>query len=378
MKVLLVEPPQSRKYYTGYAPLALLKISTYHKQRGDETKLIWGKWKFDGLQTVSNDLFVEPYIPDQIYITTLFTYGWRIIHETIQSVIDSYPEAPIKVGGIYATLCTDNLINAFGNRIEIHKGIWEDVDDMVPDYNLVPDWEISQVQTQRGCPRTCKFCYVRILEPEYRAKKSVAEYIMPNHKKITAFDNNILASPYWREIMEEFADTGKKIDFNSGLDCRIMTDEIIPYIKKMKIKEVRIAYDSVGVGEHVLKAVKILERAGIRRRDIICYCLFNYKDTPDDFHKRLSDLLNWGVTTYATRYEPPIPVDKHTHVGKHWTMEKLKMVSKAKAAVGSGGAFPPKQEAIDKIAKARDFNKAMKNVLEDRENGLGFTKRSHA
>ena len=63
-RVLLVEPRRSRKYHTPYPPLGLLKLATYHRQRGDLIRLVNG---------ISDDGFE----PDIIYITSLFTYAWE-------------------------------------------------------------------------------------------------------------------------------------------------------------------------------------------------------------------------------------------------------------------------------------------------------------
>ena len=64
LKVLLVEPQKSRRYHTPYPPLGLLKLATFHRQRGDSVKLVNG---------VSDNGFEA----DIIYITSLFTYAWE-------------------------------------------------------------------------------------------------------------------------------------------------------------------------------------------------------------------------------------------------------------------------------------------------------------
>ena len=176
-KVLLVEPQKSKKYHTAYPPLGLLKLSTYHKQRGDEVKLV-------------NGLSEDGFNPNLIYITSLFTYAWEPVHEVIKFYRKRYKKARIIVGGIYASLCGDHLRETFKNDIEIYRGLFRQAEDLLPDYFLVPDWKTSIVFSSRGCIRKCPFCSVPKIEPKFEAKKSIRHLIYPGHKKIIFWDNN--------------------------------------------------------------------------------------------------------------------------------------------------------------------------------------------
>lgn len=104
--------------------------------------------------------------PDIIYITSLFTYAWEPVHEVIRYYSQKYKKAEIIVGGIYATLCEEHLREAFKDRIMIHKGLFEEVEDLLPDYSLIPEWDASIIFASRGCIRNCPFCSVKILEPQ--------------------------------------------------------------------------------------------------------------------------------------------------------------------------------------------------------------------
>ncbi len=107
LNVLLVEPRKSRQYHTPYPPLGLLKLATYHRQRGDLIRLVNG---------ISDDGFE----PDIIYITSLFTYAWEPVHEVAGFYSTNYRRARVIVGGIYASLCSEHIKQTFGDRIEIY------------------------------------------------------------------------------------------------------------------------------------------------------------------------------------------------------------------------------------------------------------------
>ena len=303
--------------------------------------------------------FVEDgFTPDLIYITSLFTYAWEPVHEVVRFYTEKFPRARTIVGGIYATLCPDHLKDAFGDRIEIHRGLVEEVEDILPDYSLVPDWKASILFSSRGCIRKCEFCSVNVLEPEFKAKQSIRHLVYPGHKKVIFWDNNFLASPYWRDILEELQDIGVKVDFNQGLDARLITEEVALTLRKIRLRNVRLAYDILEIRPYLRRAIQLLKEVGYRGRRIIVYCLYNFTDSPDDFLLRVKELLDWGVVAYPMRYEPLEPRPKNSYVAPAWTREQLEMIAKARRVIGYGGAFPPYEGLKRKILGAKTFEEA--------------------
>jgi hypothetical protein len=70
------------------------------------------------------------------------------------------------------------------------------------------------------------------LEPKFEPKDSIKRLIYPGHKKVVLWDNNILASPYWRNIFDELEESGLEVDFNQGLDARLLTEETALRLKR--------------------------------------------------------------------------------------------------------------------------------------------------
>jgi hypothetical protein len=345
LNVLLVEPQNSRKYHTPYPPLGLLKLAAHHRQRGDIVRLVTG---------ISQDGFE----PDIIYITSLFTYAWEPVHEVIRFYSTQYRKARVIVGGIYASLCSEHLEQVFGGRLEIHQGLVPEIEELLPDYSLVPEWKASILFSSRGCVRRCPFCSVPQLEPDFEAKKSIKRLIYPGHKKAILWDNNILASPYWQNIFDELEESGLEIDFNQGLDARLLTEETALRLNRLRIPRVRLAYDSKGIKQSLKKAINLLKAVGIDGRRIIVYCLYGYLDTPEDFLERLKDLMTWGVVAYPMRYQPLEPCTKDSYISPNWTKDELEMIAKARRVIGYGGAFPPHDGLRGKLISAVNFEQA--------------------
>lgn len=298
------------------------------------------------------------YEPDRIYITSLFTYAWEPVHETIRYYRQMFPRVPIIVGGIYATLCREKLKEEFGNSVKIQRGVIPRLDNLRPDYSLVPDWDASIVFATRGCIRRCPFCSVKDLEPKFTARRSIRNLVHPRHRRIIFWDNNILASPYWQDIFAELAELGKPVDFNQGLDARLLTEKVLSVMERIKVPVVRLAYDSAAIRESLRKAINLLKGFGYDGRRIIVYCLYNFSETPEDFFHRIRDLLDWGVVAYPMRYEPLRAQAKNTYVAPGWTAEELEMVAKARRVIGYGGAFPPYEGLRRKFSWARNFAEA--------------------
>lgn len=349
-KILLVEPQRSHKYHTTYPPLGLLKLAAYHKSKGDIVQLVNG----------CQENTIEP---DLIYITSLFTYAWEPVHKVIKYYSEKYKKTKVIVGGIYATLCEDHLRESFKDRIKVHKGLYNKVEDILPDYSLVPEWKASIVFSSRGCIRKCPFCAVSVLEPKFIAKKSIKHLIYPGHKKVILWDNNFLASPYWEDILQELEELKLEVDFNQGIDVRLLNRNVLSRIKRLKIPMIRLAYDTQSVRKHLKHAIDLLKEAGFRGRKIFVYCLYNNpfeKDTPETFLTRIQDLIEWGVVSYPMRYEPLEPRKKNTYISPNWTAEQLEMVAKARRVLGYGGAFPPYEGLKKKFLNAKSFEEAFK------------------
>ncbi len=355
MNILLVEPD----YYTKYPPLGLMKLASYHRSLSNQVKMVRG--------TNSNPNFN----PDRIVITSLFTYAWKPVHDAIKYYHGLFPDVEIEVGGIYASIMPDNIRSKF-SFVEIHEGLHEEAEHYPPSYDILAevekwkDWDSSIIFTSRGCIRSCPFCIVPEIEGKIRPiPTNVWNYIYPRHKKIVLWDNNFLASPEWKIAIKALQETGLKIDFNQGLDARLIDEEKARMLADLKMPILRMAYDWTGEKKDITKAVNLLEKYGVKRRNIIFYTLYNFYDstksngdTPNEFLAKLKDIQKLGCVSYPMRFEPPTSLKKNEFISPLWTKEQLEATAKARRIIGYGGAFPPYKGLIDKFENAKDFNDA--------------------
>jgi hypothetical protein len=295
--------------------------------------------------------------PDVVYVTSLFTYAWKPVHECVAFYKSLFPAAQVILGGIYASLLPNHAARSGADRI--HVGIFPEAEDVLPDYSLVPSWNGSIIFASRGCIRNCGFCSVPRLEGRLNSLKSTIRCLVhPKHTRVILWDNNLLSAPNLQLVLSDLKHLGLKVDFNQGLDSRLFTRRVARELAELKTDVIRIAYDYRGMGRNVERAIEYLSEAGVRRRKIVSYVLYNYVDTPDDFFQRIRDLIQWGVVSYPMRFEPLNSLEKNCYVGPKWTAEELEMVADARRVLGTHGAFPPFEGLKIKFERANSFQDA--------------------
>lgn len=347
--VLLVEP----KYYTRYPPLGLLKLSSYHKGLGDTTELVKG---------ITSAVFQEP---DIIYVTSLFTWAWKPVWEAIRFYSRFFPKAELWLGGLYASLMPEHAALSGIDPNHIFRGVFSGAEDLCPDYSLVPQWNkkvgASVIFSSRGCLRSCTFCAVPRIEGKLNSeKRSIKHLIWPGHKRVILFDNNFLASSGWKSVLEEIEELDLRVDFNQGLDARLISERVVKILSRVRIDRfVRLSYDYLGMGPFVERAIKLLKSHGINGRNILVYTLYNFIDTPQNLFIRIKNTLSWGAVSYPMRYQPTNTLSKNKYIAPNWDETRLNAVQRARRVIGSGGAFPPHEGMLKvKVEKCNTFDEA--------------------
>lgn len=233
----------------NFPNLALMKISAYHKSKGDNVE-----W--------ANPLFGNY---DKVYKAKVFTFT--------NDNYDFYDCEVVKGGTGY----------------DITSKLPKEIDDIQPDYSLYGINGVSYGFLTRGCPNKCKWCVVPIKEGKVYPYRDIDD-VANGNKKVILMDNNILASEYGIEQLKKIAEKGYKVDFNQGLDARLITDEIASILASIKwIDYIRLACDQKSQIKSVLNAHDLLEKHGYKK-DIFCYFLIN---DWDDVHSRIDALRQY-------------------------------------------------------------------------------------
>ncbi len=312
-KILLVEPafpisPKSRNH-KNFLPIGLLKIASYLRSKGIEIKLVRGN--FMGL---SKEKEIKKFNPDEIWITSLFTYWASYVKDAVESYKSAFPKAKVFVGGIYASLMKKHC-KQFTGCDEVVVGVIKKAERHFPAYDLIENANPSPIDyqiihTSRGCSRKCQFCGTWKIEPKFKAKKSIRNEIKSD--KIVFYDNNFLCNPYIENILQELAALKKDKEIQlcesqSGFDGRILLEKpnLANMLKEAGFKYTRIAWDW-GYDQYpfIEKQVKLLKNAGFNSKDLFIFMLFNWKIPFEEMELKRKKCWDWKVQISDCRYRP--------------------------------------------------------------------------
>ena len=346
-EILLVEPA----YRSKFPPLGLMKISTYHKMKGDQVTFIRGK-----VTEIRNQMW------NRIYISSLFTWELPRTVDTIKYYSKSiHSTSNIFVGGTGATLLPEYIHNnvkctliegpldkpgVLGTDLKI-------VANLVPDYSILEyiDYNYNPrdayfTRITKGCIRTCEFCAVPILEKEFGFSQSLIRQIGEVDKRfgekqnLVVMDNNILGIEKIEAIIQDIAKAGfeagatkngrfRTVDFNQGLDARLISKNprLAELLATICVSPIRIAFDFPGIERAYRRAISLLTDQGFN--EFTNYMLFNFIDKPEDLYERMlinaeiNDNLGIRITGFPMRF---IPMDdvRRNHVSKNWKWRYLR------------------------------------------------------
>jgi hypothetical protein len=272
---------------TGRFPnIALMKISAFHKARGDSVEWydpLWGG-RFD-----------------KVYLSKVFSFTPDY----------DYPINAIEVqrgGSGYCISLVDGK-EVFDKSKDIP--LPPEIEHIYPDYSLYPELtkDTAFGFLTRGCPRGCDFCIVGKKEGRCSIKVADLSEFWNGQKKIVLCDPNILACKDWKDLLQQLIDSGAEIDFNQGLDIRLMNEEKAGMIASMRIKEIHFAWDRYEDKDKVLPKLKLFADIAYQKiqkkhgHNAIVYTIVNFSTTLEQDLDRIYTLRDMGYWPYVMIYD---------------------------------------------------------------------------
>lgn len=170
----------------------------------------------------------------------------------------------------------------------------------------------------------------------------------------TASKDDILnLDDYVRPLYEETHKPSKRkriVDFNQGIDSRLITYENMKKLSEINIYPLRIAFDHWSLRGKYAKAVRTAVRSGIH--NLSNYLLYNFEDKPEDLYNRLRlnvDLceeLNASIYSFPMKYHPINDKEyfkNRDYIGKHWNRKFIRAIqavlNSTKGKIGRGVDF---------------------------------------
>lgn len=214
-------------------------------------------------------------------------------------------------------------VRAGGPAIANDPAALADVARIGGDVDALPHHNPNATFTSRGCIRKCPYCIVPRIEGD------LVELDDWPLRPIVC-DNNLTACS--KKHFDRVIDRLKAIahiDFNSGLDARLLSTYHAERIAELGLHRVRLSWDHIDHESAVMRAWERLRQAGIPKRRISIYVLIGYDDTPEDAAYRLQvirDLLD--SYPIPMRYQPLDATHKNRYVAPNWTDWQLRAFAK--------------------------------------------------
>ena len=256
-----------------------MQVSQFHKQQGDHVELYSPLFNYD-----------------KVYVFSLF----------------SFTKKP---------LLKSNMV-AGGTGFNIRSRLPKEIEQCNLDYTIYPNCKTSYVWFSRGCFRKCPFCVVPIKEG--RLDGAIPKNLNPKATTISVMDNNFtgLDRILFSIAMDYLKKVNLPVNFQCGLDARLLATEKYEEMKKLKIyKQIRTAWDDPRED----LTYGLTDMADVfGKSKIMVYVLIGYWSTPEEDLMRVTKIRELGLDPWIMPYNKQDPYQKaferwaNRHVGCSW------------------------------------------------------------
>lgn len=251
---------------THFPNLCSMKISAYLKSTGDTTEL------YDPTHTY-----------DLIFASKIFT----------ESVEPDFGDTPVIRGG---------------SGYDLHNRLPDHIEHIYPDYSLYPEFDFALGVLTRGCPRLNHaqsrggFCITPDKDGCRTRKVADLSEFWRGQKEIYLLDQNLLAAPERKELLQQLIDSKSRVVFDGGMDVRFVNDEIIEMLKRVKVKDYHFAWDDPTENLES-KFQQVAESGLVRKNSCGVYVLTNFWSTIEQDLHRIYTLRKYGYMPYVMVYD---------------------------------------------------------------------------
>lgn len=266
--------------------IALMKLSAAHKAQGDVVE-----WYTP---------FTDRY--DRVYMSKVFSFT---------------PDYDFCINA-------DEVLKG-GTGYTLEGTLPDNVEHTYPDYSLYGIEDTAYGFLTRGCPRGCSFCIVGDKEGRRSVKVANLDEFWRGQKNIILCDPNILACRDCDDLLGQLAESKAWVDFNQGLDARLLTAQKIEALNRIKIKEIHFAWDNYGDGDIILPKLEMFAEMGKFKKtahNAIVYVLCNYDTTIEQDLERVYRLRDLGYWAYIMLYDKEHASKEHRRL-QRWCNNRV-------------------------------------------------------
>lgn len=209
---------------------------------------------------------------------------------------------------------------------------------------------------ERGYIKTVVRQYKLLIEKYGERIQDVYDLLESNYllndytaKKEAVFSTYDVLKPLFKEFYNR-KPRKRLVDFNQGIDSRLINDENMEKMAEIPVSPVRIAFDHWNLHEKYEEAVRTAVKHG--HTNLSNYVLYNYEDEPIELYWRLKlnvDLceeLGVSIYSFPMKYHPiedPAYFSNRDYIGEKWKRKYIRTIqailNSTKGKVGKGKEF---------------------------------------
>ena len=267
----------------NYPNLPLMKISAWHKAQGDHVE--WYQPMFSGHM-------------DKVYMSKVFSFT-----PDYEYFIDA--DEVVKGGSGYCISLVDGK-EVYDKSKD--KDLTPEIEHIYPDYSIYGDMtkDTAYGFLTRGCPRGCAFCHVEAKEGRCSHKVADLSEFWRGQKNIVLCDPNILACKDHMELLKQLVDSKAKVNFNQGLDIRLVNDRNIELLKRIRLDGIHFAFDDYKQKDIIEpKLREFAKKTGFDRNKgrVMVYILTNFDTTLEQDIYRIQLCRELNFSPYPMIYD---------------------------------------------------------------------------
>lgn len=265
----------------NFPNLPLMKISAYHKGRGDTVE--WYDTMFSGHM-------------DRVYVSKIFSFS-----KDYDRFIDA--DEVIYGGSGY---CISKVNGKEFYDLSKETPLPYEIEHQYPDYGLYGLTDKAIGFLSRGCPNNCGFCHVCAKEGRISHKVADLDEWWKGQKNIVLCDPNILACRDHMDLLRQLEESKAKIDINQGLDARMLNPDNIAAVKKLRLKEIHFAWDQMKNSKKTIEGLNLWKQLG--KKDPhgswgTVYILTNFDTSMEENLYRIEESFKMGFDPFVMVYD---------------------------------------------------------------------------